>query len=213
MNIKIRYGFTLLLTFFSYFLLALFAPFRQPIKQVRQRVAYVRQPRRRMAIFMAAFALLLLFCLFAMPVFAQDSFGVTNNLVSGTQYTLYPTNKSGIGTGTGVELAKGYKTVGISVAGDVINSNSAPIGLTLARSDILSPSSYTNWETTPLQKLIITVPAMTNHFLWTTNFPDDFIGAGLEMGVYQLTNNFTTGCSISNLVVKPIKKFSTINYP
>jgi len=213
MNIKIRYGFTLLLTFFSYFLLALFAPFRQPIKQVRQRVAYIRQPRRRMAVFMAAFALLLLFCLFAMPALAQDSFGVTNNLVSGTQYTLYPTNSSGIGTGHGVELAKGYKTVGLSVSGDVINSNSAPIGLTLARSDILSPSSYTNWETTPLQKLIITVPAMTNHFLWTTNFPDDFIGAGLEMGVYQLTNNFTTGCSISNLVVKPIKKFSTINYP
>jgi hypothetical protein len=213
MKNKIQYGFSLLGMLIISFLLALLAPFRKPIRDVRRKIKYARLPHR--AVFLPALAVIMLFLLaLVLPAGAQDSFGTTNNLVAGTQYTLYPTNASGIGTGHGVEMKNGYKTVGISVSGDVINSNAAPIGLTLVRADNSSSiNTITNWETTPIWKLTMSVPAMTNHFTWTTNLPDDFTGGGLEMGVEQLTNNFTTGCSISNLVVKPLKKFSTINYP
>ena len=204
MNNKIRYGFTLLQMFFSYFVLALFAPFRQPINQVRQRISYVRQPRRRMAIFLPTLALLLLFCLVVLPAMA-DSFNTTNNLVSGTQYTLYPTNTTATGTGLPIDLVN-YKSVGFYLSGDVLNSNSAPIGVSLVRSDKATTSGITNWETTPIYKFVISVPAQTNHFDWMTNLPEDFVGAAYKVGIEQLTNNFSSGCSISNLEAGIMKK-------
>jgi hypothetical protein len=143
----------------------------------------------------------------------QETFQTTNNLVSGTQYTLYPTNTANTGTGLGISMQTGYKTVGIHLSGDVINSNSAPIGLSLVRAGRSATSGITNWETTAVYKPLITVPVLTNHFDWMTNLPEDFTGAGYKLGISQLTNNFTTGCNISNLVIEIIKKPNTIAYP
>lgn len=144
--------------------------------------------------------------------FAGDgSFNCTNNLVSGTQYTLSPTNTINTGTGLGVDV-KDYKSVGFYLSGDVLNSNSAPIGISLVRSDKATTSGVTNWETTPVYKLIITVPVLTNHFDYVTNLPEDFVQPSYKIGLQQLTNNFTSGCNISNLDVGVIKKIPPIKF-
>jgi hypothetical protein len=147
-------------------------------------------------------------------VFAGDgSFNTTNNLVNGTQYISYPTNATGTSTGGGIDISVGYKTVGIYLSGDLQNSSSAPIGITLVRANKLTTSGTTNWETTAVYNLLITAPARTNHFDWSTNLPEDFTGAAVKVGISQLTNNFTSGNTISNLDIGVIKKYTTIRYP
>lgn len=149
-----------------------------------------------------------------------QSFNTTNQLVNGVNYFNYPTNSPGIATGAGINIDN-YPTVGFALDCDVTNNAAAKVWVALVRShqasmtasSVTNNTGTTNWETTVVYSCFISVPAMTNHFTWLTNLPNDFAGCAREVGIGSITNNLASGQQVNNLDIGLVKGLTPIVYP
>jgi hypothetical protein len=161
----------------------------------------------------AAIGLSLAGALPALADSATQSFQTTNFVNTGVQYSTYPTNANFVATGVPIDVSN-YRITGLYISGDLVNSNASIIGLKIPRSfKAVVSGSTTNWETVPQYNIIIPVPVGTNHFVWGTNLVEDCVAPATAIGLAGLTNNFTTGCSLTNFDAGIVKKIVPNRFP
>ncbi len=163
----------------------------------------------------SAIVLALLLCLLAPNARAGESFNTTNVILTGVTQISYPTNAAGLKTGSGVSV-QNYSDVGIEVEGDVYTSNATHVvNIDLVRTGFPNPpAAATNWNNDAMTKLVVTLPAVTNgHYRWSTNLDLTFIAPATFIGIMQITNNLTATETVSNFVVRVIKKPTIVQFP
>lgn len=132
----------------------------------------------------------------------NQSFGVTNSLVTAVDMRTYPTNAVATTNFTGGPInVQNYKSGGFYFKGDVVTAGTATV--TLVRSPFkVASNSLTNWESVASLTITVPMPA-TGTFMYMTNLDGWFLDSANNVGINRLTN--AVG-NITNLEVGITKK-------
>jgi hypothetical protein len=153
------------------------------------------------------------------PVEAQG-FGITNSIAPATALVNYPTNSSGVITGTAVN-ADNYESLGVTFIGQGNTGGSTNIGTTGTTNKIVitfvrstkggPPTSVDDWETTTPYSITIPVNG-TSRVYWITNMESWFVEPARWIGVSSITNT-TSSATVTNAELNVTRKIRPLRYP
>ena len=140
-----------------------------------------------------------------------QSFKGTNYITATNNYSNFPTNAAGLDTGAGIQVDN-YNNLGFYFTALVTNDTSSVVGFHLVRA-ARQPRGITNWETSAIYKIAVTIPAQTNTFSYVTNLPADFSGAAVLVGLKAVTNNLPSSQTATAADYGVTKKIIPVRYP